>query len=184
MRPYPTDGVTVRMRMVGGVISSKMEESAHVGASVDHTRHALEGGVDANQSEPLNDRNNSGPDTKPVTYCPDHVNGSLTQTDSSSLRVDGQPCQPSPEERARMEEEVKLNNDEKNMVFDVICSQAPEKIQRMMQVRIGTGKDGAGVQVKLSELELKRLIQWLTEYRPFAEPKESLTGIENDYNHV
>jgi hypothetical protein len=78
-----------------------------------------------------------------------------------------------------MEEEVKLNNDEKNMVFDVIYSQAPEKIQRMMEVRIGTGKDG-GVQVKLSELELKRLTQWLTEHRPFAEPKESIMESSED----
>ena len=160
-----------------------MEESGDGGLEVeaDHTRRALEGDVNADEREPLNDLNTSGsgrPDYKPVTHAPDHGDERdwLAQTDPSSLVTD----QPSYEDVARLEAEkdrIRLNNEAKDMVLDVIYSQVPEKIQKMLDVSIGTAKGDTGLQFsELSVMELKRLTKWLTEHRPFAELKESEVG--------
>lgn len=75
-------------------------------------------------SEPLND----GPDYRPVHDAPDPNNDSL-QTDQNCLVKD----QPSHEDVLRLEEEkqsMKLSNEAKNVVLDVIYDQVPKKIKK------------------------------------------------------
>lgn len=120
-------------------------------------------------SEPLND----GPDYRLVHDAPDPNNDSL-QTDRNCLVTD----HPSHEDVLRLEEEnesMKLSNEAKNVVLDVIYDQVPKKIKKMLDNYVGSENLRFS---QLSAEELKRLTKWLTEYKPFEEQhiKESDLG--------
>ena len=145
------------------------------------TRHAHEGDPPAEPSDGSNDQvvARTGIGTKPLAAHspPDeeespegHDNG-----DQDALYVKDQP---SHEDVARLEadnDRMHRNNEAKNMVFDAIYDQLPEKIQgEMSNCGVGWRSKDAGLQFsKLSEAELKRLTTWLLEHKPFAELKES-----------
>jgi hypothetical protein len=148
------------------------------------TRHAREGDPPAEPSDGSDDQvvGRTGIGTKPLAaHSPPvddeerpeaegHDNG-----DQHALYVKDRP---SHEDVARLEadnDRTQRNNEAKNMVFDAIYDQLPEKIQsEMFDCGIGWRSKDAGFQFsKLSEAELKRLTKWLLEHKPFAELKES-----------
>ena len=86
--------------------------------------------------------------------------------------------QVSEEDVARLEadnDRMHRSNEVKNMVFEAIYAQLPEKIQgEMSGCGVGWQKKDSGFKFSdLSEAELKRLTKWLVEQKPFAELKES-----------
>ena len=85
--------------------------------------------------------------------------------------------QVSEKEVARLEadnDRMHRSNEVKNMVFEAIYAQLPEKIQgEMSECGVGWQKKDSGFKFSdLSEAELKRLTKWLLEQKPFAELKE------------
>ena len=149
------------------------------------TRHAREGDPPVEPSDGSGNQvlHGEAGGTKPIAaHSPPDDDGDRDVPDGDSVEDNVTlplvKDQPSHEDVARLEadnDRMQRNNEAKNMVFDAIYDQLPEKIQsEMFSSGVGWRSKDAGFQFsKLSETELKRLTKWLLEQKPFAELKES-----------
>lgn len=149
------------------------ESSTPAGEKAPPIRHTQKGDVTMDSVEPWNDLNAST--YKLVTEAPEYAEDAAPL--EKCILV---PHHPSHEDVRRLEEgneQIRRSSEAKNMVFDAIYEQVPDKIKRMVKYSVGLEKENSRLQFsKLSEAELKRLTTWLVEKEPFANIKESEFG--------
>ena len=160
----------------------QQEESGEGNGSANQAAQSRREDVDSQ----WNDLNKSQDgDIKPVPgVSGESENGSLVRDDAFST-VD----QPSHEDVMRLEkdrERLQKINEEKNMVFETIVGQLPDRIREKFKRCVTDILNDTTLTstLEFSELsagELKRLTKWLTEHKPFADPKESDTTFEGKY---
>ena len=164
----------------------QQEESGEGDGIANQAAQSRREDVDRRQWNDL-DKGQDG-DIKPVLgVSGESENGSLVR-DGAFSATD----QPSHEDVMRLEkdrERLQKINEEKNMVFETIVGQLPDRIREKFKRCVTDILNDTTLTstLEFSELsagELKRLTKWLTEHQPFADPKESDTTFEGTYIHV